>query len=118
MTCIPVSALHGDNVVAQSEHMPWYEGPTVLDHLEAVERASARGDGIAGRDQPPRTGDKFEATIVWMASEPMLQGRNYVMRIGAATAVATVAPLKYKLNVDSLEHARGRPAGAQRHRCL
>jgi adenylyl-sulfate kinase len=106
VTCIPVSALRGDNVVAHSEHMPWYEGPTVLDHLEAVQTGITRGEGIAGQDQPPQTGDKFEATIVWLAGEPMLQGRTYVMRIGAATAVATVAPLKFKLNVDSLEHLR------------
>jgi adenylyl-sulfate kinase len=104
VTCIPVSALRGDNVVARSEHMPWYEGPTLVDYLEAVELDISPGDVIGGRDQPPPTGDKFEATVVWMASEPMLQGRNYVMRIGATAAVATVAPLKYKLNVDSLEH--------------
>jgi bifunctional enzyme CysN/CysC/sulfate adenylyltransferase subunit 1 len=34
--CIPVSALAGDNVVKQSDRMPWYAGPTLLDHLETV----------------------------------------------------------------------------------
>ena len=38
-----------------------------------------------------------------MADEPMLPGRNYLMRIGGATATATITPLKYKLNVNSLE---------------
>ena len=33
---IPISALAGDNVVARSEHMPWYKGPTFLEHLEDV----------------------------------------------------------------------------------
>ena len=33
---IPVSALHGDNVVDPSTHTPWYPGPTLLGHLEAV----------------------------------------------------------------------------------
>jgi sulfate adenylyltransferase large subunit len=33
---IPISALAGDNVVARSEHMPWYHGPTFLEHLEDV----------------------------------------------------------------------------------
>ena len=33
---IPISALAGDNVVARSEHMPWYHGPTFLEHLELV----------------------------------------------------------------------------------
>ncbi len=33
---IPVSAKHGDNVVSRSENMPWYEGSTLLFHLENV----------------------------------------------------------------------------------
>jgi sulfate adenylyltransferase subunit 1 len=33
---IPVSALEGDNVVDRSARMPWYEGPTLLEHLESV----------------------------------------------------------------------------------
>ena len=48
--------------------------------------------------------DQFEATVVWMADDPMYRGRNYLMRIGSQLATATIAPLKYKLNVNSLEH--------------
>jgi len=33
---IPVSALHGDNVVDRSDRTPWYTGPTLLEHLETV----------------------------------------------------------------------------------
>ncbi len=33
---VPVSALHGDNVAARSDHTPWYSGPTLLEHLEDV----------------------------------------------------------------------------------
>ncbi|MEM6730228.1 MAG: sulfate adenylyltransferase subunit CysN, partial [Myxococcota bacterium] len=36
ITYFPVSALEGDNVVAGSEHMAWYDGPTVLGYLETV----------------------------------------------------------------------------------
>jgi bifunctional enzyme CysN/CysC len=39
---IPMSALQGDNVVEPSAHMPWYEGPALLAHLEAVEIAFDR----------------------------------------------------------------------------
>jgi bifunctional enzyme CysN/CysC len=39
---IPVSALLGDNVVERSAHMPWYQGPTLLHHLEHVHIASDR----------------------------------------------------------------------------
>jgi bifunctional enzyme CysN/CysC/sulfate adenylyltransferase subunit 1 len=37
---IPMSALNGDNVVDVSKHTPWYEGPTLLGHLENVHIAS------------------------------------------------------------------------------
>jgi sulfate adenylyltransferase large subunit len=36
VVAIPISALMGDNVVARSANMPWYHGPTFLEHLESV----------------------------------------------------------------------------------
>ena len=39
---IPISALKGDNVVTRSEHMPWYEGPSLMHHLEHIHVASDR----------------------------------------------------------------------------
>jgi bifunctional enzyme CysN/CysC len=39
---IPISALHGDNVVDRSANMPWYDGPSLLHHLEHVHIASDR----------------------------------------------------------------------------
>jgi bifunctional enzyme CysN/CysC len=183
VTCIPVSALHGDNVVERGENLAWYSGPTLLDYLENVEvdqermarkpfrlpvqlvvrpdaefrgfagtvaggtlrpgdrvralpsgREStverivtydgdldvaeagqavtvtladeidvSRGDVLAAADNPPGVADQFEATVVWMSEEPMLRGRSYLMRIGPQIATATVAPLKHKVNVNSLE---------------
>ena len=40
VTFIPISALDGDNVVDRSATMSWYEGPTLLHHLETVYTAS------------------------------------------------------------------------------
>jgi bifunctional enzyme CysN/CysC len=42
VTFVPISALHGDNVVHRSANTPWYEGPTLLGHLEDVFIASDR----------------------------------------------------------------------------
>jgi sulfate adenylyltransferase large subunit len=42
MTFIPMSALHGDNVVERSANMEWYKGSTLLHHLEEVYIASDR----------------------------------------------------------------------------
>src|SRR6267378_3479402 len=37
ITTIPVSARFGDNVTQSSDHMCWYDGPTLLEHLEALD---------------------------------------------------------------------------------
>ncbi|HSH22547.1 MAG TPA: GTP-binding protein [Acidimicrobiales bacterium] len=42
LSFVPVSALHGDNVVHRSASMPWYEGSSLLHHLEQVHIASDR----------------------------------------------------------------------------
>jgi len=42
LTFIPMSALHGDNVVHRSDASPWYEGSSLLHHLEEVHIASDR----------------------------------------------------------------------------
>lgn len=42
LTFVPVSALHGDNVVQRSDAMPWYEGTSLLHQLETVHVASNR----------------------------------------------------------------------------
>jgi bifunctional enzyme CysN/CysC len=42
LSVIPISALHGDNIVTRSANMPWYEGPSLLHHLERVHIASDR----------------------------------------------------------------------------
>ncbi|MET0418145.1 MAG: GTP-binding protein [Actinoplanes sp.] len=42
LTIIPVSALNGDNIASRSENSPWYEGPSLLHHLEHVHIASDR----------------------------------------------------------------------------
>ena len=42
LTVVPVSALHGDNVVTRSQRTPWYQGSSLLHHLEHVHVASDR----------------------------------------------------------------------------
>jgi bifunctional enzyme CysN/CysC len=42
LTFVPISALHGDNIVHRSGNMPWYEGASLLHHLEEVHIASDR----------------------------------------------------------------------------
>ncbi|MEA1675108.1 sulfate adenylyltransferase subunit CysN [Nitrospirillum sp. BR 11163] len=179
---IPLSALKGDNVTTLTDAMPWYQGPTLIGHLEAVEvadvRASqpfrlpvqwvnrpnldfrgyagtiaagtvrpgdrvrvlpscqesrvarivthdgdlplavagqsvtltltdeidiSRGDIISTLDEAAETADQMEATLVWMSEAPLLPGRPYILKLGAKSVPATVATLKHKINVNTLE---------------
>ena len=181
ITSIPISAVVGDNVVASGSKMPWYRGPTLMDHLETlnIEDASAtlpfrmpiqwvnrpnsdfrgfagrieggtirpgepvrilpsgrvsrvsrivtssgdleealagqsvtltlvdevdagRGDVFAGMDSPPEVADQFDAMLVGLEGA-VLPGRSYAMKIGAKIVNATVNPLKYKVNINTLE---------------
>ena len=63
----------------------------------------ARGDVIAAASAPPQVAAQFEATIIWMHDEPMLQGRSYLMKCAARTVGATITPLKHRINVNTLE---------------
>jgi bifunctional enzyme CysN/CysC len=71
---------------------------TLADEIDV-----SRGDVVSPVAEPAQVGDQFEAAIVWMADEPLLRGRTYLMRAGTKTVAATVAPIKYKLDVDTLD---------------
>jgi bifunctional enzyme CysN/CysC len=72
---------------------------TLTDEIDC-----SRGDVIAAADSPPEAADQFEATLVWMAEEPLLPGRPYWLKIGARLVSAQVLDLKHKVNVNTLEH--------------
>nr|WP_180206699.1 sulfate adenylyltransferase subunit CysN [Pseudomonas sp. SbOxS1]NYU06965.1 sulfate adenylyltransferase subunit CysN [Pseudomonas sp. SbOxS1] len=48
-TAIPMSALRGENITEQSEHMPWYRGTTLMGYLETVEIDEAHQQKLAFR---------------------------------------------------------------------
>jgi bifunctional enzyme CysN/CysC len=62
----------------------------------------SRGDVIAAADAPPQVADRFEATIIWMADEPMVAGRGYWLKLGTQTVSATVQAPKYVVNVNTM----------------
>ncbi|MDX5446259.1 MAG: adenylyl-sulfate kinase [Zoogloeaceae bacterium] len=68
----------------------------------------SRGDMLSGAEAPAEVADQFGCTLVWMADEPMLAGRPYLMKIGARTVTATVTTIKHQINVNTLEHTAAR----------
>jgi bifunctional enzyme CysN/CysC len=64
----------------------------------------SRGDVLVSADSPAGVADQFQAFLIWMNEEPMLPGRPYLMKIGARTLGATITSLKYRVNVNTIEH--------------
>jgi bifunctional enzyme CysN/CysC len=65
---------------------------------------ASAGDLVCAAEARAEVADQFEAALFWTGEEPLLRGRTYEVRIAARTAAATVAPLKYRLDADTLEH--------------
>ncbi len=181
VVAIPIVAANGGNLVRPDAEMPWYQGPTLLTHIETVDlparddgplrmpvqwvnrpddsfrgfagtlaagRAApgdrvrivpggietrierivtadgdrphanagdavtltladpvdcARGAVIAAADAPVDAADQFEAMLVWMDEAPLLPGRAYLMKSGAATVPARISAPKQVIDVNSLE---------------
>jgi bifunctional enzyme CysN/CysC len=90
----------GDLDVAQ-------EGDAVtLTFAEEVD--VSRGDIVTHMEGAPSVADQMAARIIWFDEEPMLPGRAYTLKCGCQTTSATVLNLKYKLNVDNLDHVAGK----------
>ena len=64
----------------------------------------SRGDVISTTETPASSANQFESTIVWMNDEPLLPGRQYLLKCGTSTSTATITDIKHEINVDTLEH--------------
>jgi bifunctional enzyme CysN/CysC len=64
----------------------------------------SRGELLSDPQIRPIFADQFEAKLIWMHDEPLLPGRQYLIKMGFQTRTAQVSALKYKVNVNTLEH--------------
>ena len=64
----------------------------------------SRGDVLSHSDSRPPLSDQFAADIVWLDHEHMLPGRQYLLKSMTRTVAAQVTDLKYRFDVNSLEH--------------
>ncbi len=72
-TAIPISGFKGDNITSLSPHTRWYSGPTLIEHLEAVE---VDGTREAGQD--------FRMPVQWV-NRPNLDFRGFAGLIASGT---------------------------------
>ena len=64
----------------------------------------SRGDIIAATGARPGHTDQFACHLLWMHEEALLPERQYLLKIGAKTVTAQVTDLRYKVNVNTMEH--------------
>jgi bifunctional enzyme CysN/CysC len=65
----------------------------------------SRGDVLAHPGAVPEFSNQFQARMIWMSDEHALPGRSYLLKIGAQTIPASITDLKFKTNVNTLEHS-------------
>lgn len=63
----------------------------------------SRGDVIAHSHNLPNYAENFEATVVWMADDPLLPGKQYDFKIGARTITGQVKSIRHRIDVNSLD---------------
>ena len=72
---LPTSSLYGENVTRQSTHMPWYEGPTLLEMFEAAEA-----------HQPRRYAARMQVqTVIRPRTEALHDYRGYAGRVSSGS---------------------------------
>jgi len=104
VTTIPVSALLGDNVVERSPHTPWYDGPTLLEHLESVP--------VAG----PEVSAPFRLPVQYVIRHHATDYRGYAGQVAAGTVApgdaVVVLPGGAQTTVVAVDTADGPLAAA------
>ena len=68
----------------------------------------SRGDVLSVPQSRPAYTDQFAAKLAWLHEEALLPGRSYLLKCGTAMVPAQVSQLKYKVNVNTLQHEPGR----------
>jgi bifunctional enzyme CysN/CysC len=65
----------------------------------------SRGDTLIGNETTPATvSDKFKATIVWMAENPLTPGRQYIIKLATRSVSGSIGMIHHRIDVNTLEH--------------
>ncbi|MDF3280389.1 50S ribosome-binding GTPase [Gordonia polyisoprenivorans] len=116
VTAIPVSALHGDNIATRSQNTPFYDGPTLIEHLETVPNGSAASD-------QPEVGLRFPVQYVIRPRTPEYPDyRGYAGQIAAGRVSVgdevVVSPSGVRTTVTQIDTADGQLATAHTGRSV
>ncbi len=65
----------------------------------------SRGDMLVRPNNVPKMSDSFDATIVWMAEEALVPGKQYAIKQGTKNVTGNVSTLRYRIDVNTLHRA-------------
>ncbi len=106
VTYIPLSALNGDNVVDRSSSTPWYDGPTLLEHLETVEIDDEQSHQAVGRFPQGRLPVQY---VIRPQTAELHDYRGYAGKITSGLFrkgdAVTVLPSGETSSIDAIEIA-------------
>ena len=90
---------------------PSAEAGDAVEIVLADDVSVGRGDVLCAPSSLPEAVDQFVADVVWFNEHPLLRGRPYEIRCATQTAAAQMTELRYKLNIENLDHVAGRELG-------
>ncbi|QYO78854.1 sulfate adenylyltransferase subunit CysN [Devosia salina] len=64
----------------------------------------SRGDVLSHPGETPEYSNQVQARLIWMNEEAAFPGRSYLLKIGSQTVPAAITDLKFRTNVNTLEH--------------
>ena len=111
-----MSALHGDNVATRSDRTPYYDGPTLIEHLETVPNVHERAGDPVGLRFPVQY-------VIRPRTAEFPDYRGYAGQIATGTVAVgdevVVLPSGTRTTIEAIDTADG-PSGhrtrrAQRH---
>jgi len=65
----------------------------------------SRGDMLVGKEKTaPVVSDKFRASIVWMAEQPLTPGRQYAIKLATRKVYGSISLIHHRIDVNTLKH--------------
>jgi bifunctional enzyme CysN/CysC len=93
---------HVKEIVTQDGNMDEAYAPLAVTLTFEDEVDASRGDMIVKPGNVPTTSDTVEAMLVWMAEEPMVPGKTYMVKHSAQLITGSIESLRYRIDVNSL----------------
>jgi bifunctional enzyme CysN/CysC len=94
---------HVKEIVTQDGNMDEAYAPLAVTLTFEDEVDASRGDTIVKPGNVPATSDTVEAMLVWMAEEPMVPGKTYMVKHSAQLITGSIESLRYRIDMNTLK---------------